>query len=164
MKNLKYQKTRDSFKGTVGGFQTAVGLMNETLTSLNKMIDSSRVDLDATIKNTKKVTENFVKVSDTLANTNFGETVKTLQATLDNMNGILEGMNQGEGTIGKLMKNDSLYINLTNASKEMEELLREMKLNPKRFVHFSLFGKKAKPFNAENNKNNVSNQKQKKKK
>ena len=40
------------------------------------------------------------------------------------------------------MQNDSLYDNLTNATKEMEELLREMKLNPKRFVHFSLFGKK----------------------
>ena len=39
------------------------------------------------------------------------------------------------------MQNDSLYDNLTNATKEMEELLREMKLNPKRFVHFSLFGK-----------------------
>ena len=57
------------------------------------------------------------------------------------------------------MQNDSLYDNLTNATKEMEELLREMKLNPKRFVHFSLFGKKAEPFNEENNKNNISNEK-----
>ena len=158
------QKTRNSFKRTVGGFETTVGLMNQTLVSLNKMIDSSRVDLDATIKNTKKVSDNFVKVSDSLASVNFGETVKTLQTTLDNMNGILDGINRGEGTVGKIMKNDSLYINLENASKEMEELLREMKLNPKRFVHFSLFGKKAKPYDAENNKNNVSNQKKKKKK
>ena len=64
-----------------------------------------------------------------------------------------------KGTLGKLVTNDSLYVNLTNASKELEELLREMKLNPKRFVHFSLFGKKAKGYNAENNKNNVSNKK-----
>ena len=45
------------------------------------------------------------------------------------------------------MKEEGLYSNLENASKELEELLREMKEHPKRFVHFSLFGKKAKEYN-----------------
>ena len=45
------------------------------------------------------------------------------------------------------MKDEALYSNLENASKELEELLREMKENPKRFVHFSLFGKKEKEYN-----------------
>lgn len=155
------EKTRNSFKRTIQGFETTVSSMNSTLSSLNQLIDSSSVTMNVTLENTKKVTDNFVKVSDTLVNANLGQTVKTLQATLDNVNGLLTGLEQGKGTIGKLMHNDSLYVNLTNASKEMEELLREMKLNPKRFVHFSLFGKKAKAFNAENNKNNVSNQKKK---
>ena len=66
-------------------------------------------------------------------------------------------LKNGKGTLGKLMTDDKMYTNLTNASKEMEELLREMKLNPKRFVHFSLFGKKAKPFNETNNTQNKSN-------
>lgn len=154
-------ETRNSFKRTIKGFETTTATMNETLNSLNKMIDSSRVDINLTLENTKKVSENFSKVSDTLVNANVGQTIKTLQATLDNVNGLLDGFKEGKGTIGKLMTNDSLYVNLTNASKEMEELLREMKLNPKRFVHFSLFGKKPKPYNAENNKNNVSNQKKK---
>ena len=72
---------------------------------------------------------------------------------------MISGIKEGNGTFGKLMQNDSLYDNLTNATKEIEQLLREMKLNPKRFVHFSLFGKKAEPFNEENNKNNISNEK-----
>lgn len=156
--------TRKSFRRTIQSFETTAKLMNQTLSSLNQTIDSSRVNIDATLKNAKKVSDNFVKVSDTLVNANLGETVKTLQTTLDNVNGLLASFDKGEGTIGKLMKNDSLYTNLTNASKEMEELMRELKLNPKRFVHFSLFGKKAKPFNAENNKNNVSNDQKKKKK
>ena len=155
------EKTRNSFKRTIRGFEGTVSSMNQTLSSLNQLIDSSNTSLQSTLKNTEKVTENFAKVSDTLVNANLGETVKTLQATLDNVNGLLQGLEEGKGTMGKLMKNDSLYTNLTNASKEMEELLREMKLNPKRFVHFSLFGKKAKPYNEENNKNHVSNQKKK---
>lgn len=155
------EQTRNSFKRTIQGFETTVSSMNSTLSSLNQLIDSSSVTLDVTLENTKKVTENFAKVSDTLVNANLGETVKTLQTTLNNVNGLLAGLEEGKGTMGQFMQNDSLYINLTNASKEMEELLREMKLNPKRFVHFSLFGKKAKPYNAENNKNNISNQKKK---
>ncbi|MEQ6124798.1 MlaD family protein [Pseudotenacibaculum sp. MALMAid0570] len=151
--------TRKSFKRTIRGFETTVSSVNKTLNSLNQMIDSTGSGLDVTLENTKTITENFAKISDTLVNSNVGLTIKTLQGTLDNVNGLLEGIEQGKGTIGKLVTNDSLYVNLTNASKELEELLREMKLNPKRFVHFSLFGKKAKGYNAENNKNNVSNKK-----
>lgn len=150
-------ESRKSFKRTIKGFETTVKTMNNTLSSLNQMIDSSRVNIDVTLENTKKVSENFSKVSDTLVNANLGYTVKSLQKTLDNVNGLLSGIESGKGTIGQLVTNDSMYVNLTNASKELEELLREMKLNPKRFVHFSLFGKKAKPYNEENNKKNTSN-------
>jgi len=59
---------------------------------------------------------------------------------------MLETINKGKGTIGKLVSDDKLYNNIAAMSKELESLLREMKLNPKRFVHFSLFGKKAKPY------------------
>jgi len=154
-------KTRLSFKKTIKGFGTTISTMNSTLSSLNQMIDSSRVTIDATLQNTKKITENFAKISDTLVNANIGETMKTFQATLDNMNSLMVGIKDGKGTIGKLMTNDSLYVNLTNASKELEELMREMKLNPKRFVHFSLFGKKPKqydPNKSEKKKKNTSGQ------
>ena len=52
--------------------------------------------------------------------------------------------------MGKLVNDEAMYNSLTNTSKELGSLLREMKLNPKRFVHFSLFGKKPKPYKEEN--------------
>ena len=67
------------------------------------------------------------------------------------------GIQKGEGSLGKLVKDDAMYTNLTNMSKELEELIREMKLNPKRFVHFSLFGKKAVPYDPKKNKENETN-------
>jgi phospholipid/cholesterol/gamma-HCH transport system substrate-binding protein len=152
-------KTRRSFKNTISGFENTVTLMNNTMGSLNELIDDSKTSINVSLRNTETITDNFAKVSDTLVSANLGETVKTLQATLDNMNGLMANIQKNDGTLGKLMNDDALYENLANASKEMEELLREMKLNPKRFVHFSLFGKRPKPYNPENNKNNVSNQK-----
>ena len=150
-------KSRDSFKKTILGVETTVISLNETLSSFNTMIDSTKLDIDVALENTKKITANFVKVSDTLAKVNFGETVKTLQTTLGNINGLLSNIEKGRGSLGKLATDDTMYNNLSKASDELAALLREMKLNPKRFVHFSLFGKKAKPFIEESTKDNISN-------
>ena len=150
-------KSRDSFKRTILGLETTVSSMTNTLSSFNKMIDSTKGDINIALENTKKITANFAKVSDTLANVNFGQTVRTLQTTLANVNGLLLNIENGKGSLGKLATDDSMYNNLTNASKELEELLKEMKLNPKRFVHFSLFGKKVKAYNDESTKENTSN-------
>jgi len=150
-------KSRDSFKKTILGVETTVISLNETLSSFNTMIDSTKLDIDVALENTKKITANFVKVSDTLAKVNFSETVKTLQTTLGNINGLLSNIEKGRGSLGKLATDDTMYNNLSKASDELAALLREMKLNPKRFVHFSLFGKKAKPFIEESTKDNISN-------
>ena len=150
-------KSRDSFKKTILGAETTVSSLNETLSSFNTMIDSTKLDIDIALENTKKITADFVKVSDTLTKVNFGQTVKTLQTTLENINGLLSGIEKGKGSLGKLATDDTMYNNLSEASEELAALLKEMKLNPKRFVHFSLFGKKAKPYIEENTKENTSN-------
>ena len=150
-------KSRDSFKKTILGAETTVSSLNETLSSFNTMIDSTKFDIDITLENTKKIIANYVKVSDTLTKVNFGQTVKTLQTTLENINGLLSGIEKGKGSLGKLATDDTMYNNLSEASEELAALLKEMKLNPKRFVHFSLFGKKAKPYIEENTKENTSN-------
>ena len=150
-------KSRDSFKKTILGVETTVSSLNETLSSFNTMIDSTKLDIDLALENTKKITSNFVKVSDTLTKVDFGQTVKTLQTALVNINGLLSGIENGKGSLGKLATDDTMYNNLSKASKELGDLLRDMKLNPKRFVHFSLFGKKAKPYVEEDTEKSTSN-------
>lgn len=152
------QDTRESLKKSIKGLEYTIDDVRKTLHTVNGTLSNSKGNIEATMANAKKMTENFAKVSDDLAKANLGATVKKLEATLTNVNGLLADMKSGKGTLGKLMKDDAMYTNLTNASKEMEELLREMKLNPKRFVHFSLFGKKPKPYNAEKSAKNVTNQ------
>ena len=156
--NVLDYKTSESIKRSVKGLELTIVDIRETLSSVNSIIDSTSVGLKVTIENTKKITDNLSKVTDTLANSNIGEIMRKAEITLTSVNSLLDGMDRGKGTLGKLINDDAMYDNLTNVSKELEDLLREMKLNPKRFVHFSLFGKKAKSFNEENNKNNKTNQ------
>ena len=155
--NVLDYKTSESIKRSVKGLELTIVDIRETLSSVNSMIDSTSVGLKETIENTKNITNNLSKVTDTLANSNIGEIMRKAEITLTTVNSLLDGMDKGKGTLGKLINDDAMYDNLTNVSKELENLLREMKLNPKRFVHFSLFGKRAKSFNEENNKNNKTN-------
>lgn len=147
-------ESRQSINRSIKGLEYTITDIRKTLGSVNQLLDSSKVGIKNTFDNTRIITENFMKLSDTLVNANIGLTIKKAQQSLDYVNQLMAGIQKGEGTLGKLMKDDKMYTNLTNMSKELEELIREMKLNPKRFVHFSLFGKKAVPYDPEKNKKN----------
>lgn len=147
-------KARKSLNRSILGLENTITDFGKTLGSVNQLLDSSKVGIQNTFDNTRIITENLMKLSDTLVNANIGLTIKKAQKSLDYVNQLMVGIQKGEGSLGKLVKDDDMYNNLTNMSKELEELIREMKLNPKRFVHFSLFGKKATPYNPDKNKKN----------
>lgn len=143
--------TRKSLNRSVHGLEDIVADVKKTIEGIDRLITTNEQSLKKTLENTQVLTENFAKLSDTLANTKINETILGVQQTLANIDKLVAGLEQGNGTLGKLLKDEQMYVNLTNASKELEELLREMKLHPKRFVHFSLFGKKEKPYSTEEN-------------
>ncbi len=150
-------ESRKSLNRSIKGLEFTIGDVRKTLGSVNQLLDSSKVGIKNTFDNTRVITENFMKLSDTLVNANIGLTIKKAQKSLDYINDLMAGVARGEGSFGKFVKDETMYNNLTRMSKEMEELIREMKLNPKRFVHFSLFGKKAVSYDAKKNKNNETN-------
>ncbi|PHR69054.1 MAG: ABC transporter substrate-binding protein [Lutibacter sp.] len=138
---------RKNLKSTFANLNATVANFKKSSVSLDALLLENKDKLGASLTNVEIATDNFAKLSDSLVNANLGQTIKKLQSTISSFDAVIAGINRGEGSIGKLMKDEGLYNNLENASKEMEELLREMKLHPKRFVHFSLFGKKAKEYN-----------------
>ncbi len=150
--------SRKSLNRSIMGLEFTIGDVRETLGSVNQLLDSSKVGIQNTFENTRVITENFMKLSDTLVNSNLGLTVKKAQLSLDYVNKLLKGVENGKGSFGKFVKDETMYNNLTRMSQEMEELIREMKLNPKRFVHFSLFGKKTIPYDEDKNNKNQTNE------
>lgn len=139
---------------TKQNLRTSVASLNTTLARFSSVSKS----LDAMLANDGKIASiltkadvastNLVSLTDSLNNANLKTTIRKLKTTITSFNKILASVEKGEGSLGKLLKDKGLYENLEGASKEMEELLYEMKLHPKRFVHFSLFGKKPKPYKA----------------
>ncbi|GGE27030.1 MlaD family protein [Psychroflexus planctonicus] len=138
--------TRESLKSSVIHLDQALVSFRNTTEEANMLVKDNKDKFSETLNNFNKTSENFVSISDTLANSNIKESIANLSKTLDNLNSLAQDLEQGEGTMGKFLKDDQLYDNLEASTKELEELLEDMKLNPKRYVHFSIFGKKNKAY------------------
>jgi len=108
----------------------------------NKFLVNNDKELSSTIKNLNKTTANFAKISDTLAQVEIAGVVKDLELTISKFNSVLDDVASGKGSLGKLMTDDRLYTNLERATRQAEMLMQDIKLNPKRYIHFSVFGKK----------------------
>jgi phospholipid/cholesterol/gamma-HCH transport system substrate-binding protein len=86
--------------------------------------------------------QNLKLISDSIAAADLYSTVLNLKATLEQTSELMEGLNQGKGTAGQVLTNDSLYFNLNSSIKSLDLLLQDLKANPKRYVRFSVFGGK----------------------
>jgi len=102
------------------------------LDSLSSTLMDSRGDLQATI-------HNFKNISDTLSKVELAQTIYQTKKSLVRINLLLKRINQGQGTIGSLMANDSLYIELNRSALELNRLLKDIRENPHRYLKFSLF-------------------------
>lgn len=135
-------KTINDLKQSISGLNTLVQSFQGSANALNSLLTENRAQLNGSIKNIGTITDNFAKLSDSISSVGLTTTIRNLETTLVSFNQILSKMEQGEGTMGKLMTDDELYKNLTASSKELDLLLQDFRLNPKRYVNVSVFGKK----------------------
>lgn len=140
------EQGRNDIKSSISNFNKTLISLNSATESVNKMVVDNQESFKATMDNAEQMTAKLTQLSDTLVNANIGATIQNLEASLESVNAMLSHIEGGNGTVGKLLYDEAMYDNLNNAANELEELLLEMKLNPKRFVHFSLFGKKDKGY------------------
>ncbi len=105
--------------------------------SITSNISKNNDELTATIKNMKIIT-------DSIAKSDLTSTINNVNKTMGQVADITTKINNGEGTMGMLINNDSLYNALVNTNAELRNLLEDMRVNPNRYLHFSVFGRKDK--------------------
>jgi phospholipid/cholesterol/gamma-HCH transport system substrate-binding protein len=141
------------FKKDLGG---TLSNLNGTTKSLDNILGSKEKELKATLDNVNRFSKmlsdnsdnmsktftNLKTISDTLAAADIYSSVSNLKASLEKASKMMENMNNGKGTACQFLTNDTLYTNLTNSLESLNLLLQDLKANPKRYVHFSIFGKK----------------------
>jgi phospholipid/cholesterol/gamma-HCH transport system substrate-binding protein len=133
--------------------------LNNTTASLDKVLGAREKELSATLDNINKFTKmlsdnsgkmsktfsNLETISDTLAAADISTTVSNLKRSLQQTASLMDNLNKGKGSAGQFLTNDTLYTNLTNSLESLNLLLKDLKSNPNKYVHFSVFGKKNTP-------------------
>lgn len=140
------EDTKNNLKDAISSLTKTVYSFQESSSDLNSLLKENKPKLISTLSNLEIITDNLVVFSDSIAQIDINTISNNLETTLDSFNSIMEKFNNGEGSIGKFINDENLYKNLEAASKELEELLRDLKENPKRYVHISVFGKKEKEY------------------
>lgn len=101
-------------------------------------------DVPQTLSSVRKATDQLAEAGKKVNALPLDTMVNNVNGTVREVRYLVERINSNEGSLGLLLNDTSLYGNLTAASASADDLLRDMKANPKRYVHFSVFGKKNK--------------------
>lgn len=141
-------QTRNNIANTFDDLAETVRTLKGTSESLSGIIDGNSEKLSSTFTNLEETSENFNKFSDTLAQVNLSGMSRDIEQVIADFESISNSLESGEGTAGKLLNDESVYNNLDRATRQMEQLLQDIKLNPKRYIHFSVFGKRPGPYEA----------------
>lgn len=147
LNNILDVKTQDNLKVGIKSLKNSLLIFEKTAKSMDSLVRDNKKNINTILNNSKDITQNLKQFTDTLTQLNLGATISKLQNTVNSIDVMLADVKSGKGSIGKLLNDEELYNNLTRVSKEVEVLLRDMRLHPKRYVHFSLFGKKDKGYN-----------------
>jgi phospholipid/cholesterol/gamma-HCH transport system substrate-binding protein len=139
-------KTKKELKEVIGGLNVLISSLNQSATSLNSVLEGNKEKLDNSFKNFDVLTSNFAKLSDSLNSAGLGRTLASLESTMASLDQITQKIENGDGTLGLLMNDKELYSNLNSTSRELDLLLQDFRLNPKRYVNVSVFGKKQKDY------------------
>lgn len=115
--------------------------LNATSEQLNKLMST---DVPQVMGNVNDITANLKVISGNLKGVDYASTILKVDSTLANVRMLTDKLNRKDNTLGLLMNDSSLYQNLNATATNAASLLKNLETHPKRYVHFSLFGKKDK--------------------
>lgn len=126
-------------KETFQNVNSLTAELEKSSKGLTKMMNN---DMPVIMKNVKSMTSNFNEMSESMKKIQFEETIASINTTLANVNKVTGQLNSKDNTIGLLLNSDGLYQSLNHTVASADSLVVDLKKNPKRYVHFSIFGKK----------------------
>jgi phospholipid/cholesterol/gamma-HCH transport system substrate-binding protein len=148
--NVMNYETQDNLKKSLNNLSKSIQNINNLSNSMSKIISSNQTVINSTFKNIEKSSKNLSQITDSLALANISPMINNFNKIGKELGLILEKIQNNEGSLGNIINNQTLYQNLVSSSKALEDLIIDLNLNPKKYVHFSLFGKSEKKLNKKN--------------
>lgn len=154
MLNSLFSKTNtDNISRSVAHIAGSFENLEKTTITLDELMTEEKNRVERILINVESITQNlknnedklnnifanFSAISDTLAKARFYETIQEVYSTMNELSDISKKINTGEGSLGMLVNDDSLYVELEKSSRDLNLLLEDIRLNPKKYFKFSVF-------------------------
>jgi phospholipid/cholesterol/gamma-HCH transport system substrate-binding protein len=136
------EQTKQHLRNTFESISYSANSIERISHNMDVMLDKDNGKIKSIIDNIQSITQSLKNISDTLEHGNIAGIMERASKTFGQAADLFEKMNSNTGSLGKLMNDDSLYTNLNSVARDMDVLAKDLKTNPKRYVHFSVFGKK----------------------
>jgi phospholipid/cholesterol/gamma-HCH transport system substrate-binding protein len=145
--NIMTTDSQNNLKVALDDMTSAISSINSTAEILEKTIKNNDLKINNTIGNIESISYNMEKITDSIANTSLKNTISNLEKSIEGINKSVQKLNSDSSSLGLLIREDDFYKNLNSSVYDLNELLIDLKNNPKKYVHFSIFGRKDKSSN-----------------
>lgn len=150
------EDARKNLKSSFSSIQKSFQVLETTSRRLDTLVKEERIAFSRVTDNVESITQNIrgknaelsntvdnlSNISDSLANADLTATVNNAKAVMADLSRVSRKIESGKGSMGRLINDDTLHNELVRASDQLETLLEDMRVNPQRYVHFSVFGRK----------------------
>ena len=140
--NILNRQTQEEIKESINVLTSAIKAINSSSIIIEKTLTDKNAQINNTIDNFEKISSNLSEVSDELNSFGLSNLLSNLEVSVDGINSIVNKLDSDKSTIGKLINEDEVYNNLNSSIESLNSLISDIKANPKKYVHFSVFGRK----------------------
>ncbi|MEE1120790.1 MAG: MlaD family protein [Prevotella sp.] len=142
--NVNIIMSDPALKSIIDNVNGATDNLNKSSAQLNKMMTQFESTMPGMLQKVDAVLGNTEQITSDIAKADIATTMKNISATLQNCRELTDKLNSNEGSLGKFINDPSLYDNLNATMRDADSLMIDLKSHPKRYVHFSIFGRKDK--------------------
>ena len=140
--NVLNRQTQEEIKESISVLTSAIKAINSSSLIIEETLASKSTQINNTLDNFEKISSNLSNVSDELNSFGLTSLLSNLEVSVDGISSIVDKLDSNNSTLGKLINEDEVYNNLNSSIESLNILINDIKTNPKKYVHFSVFGRK----------------------
>ena len=140
--NVLNRQTQEEIKESISVLTSAINAINNSSVIIEETLTSKNTQINNTIDNFEKISSNLSNVSNELNSFGLTSLLSNLEISVDGISSIVNKLDSDNSTLGKLINEDEVYNNLNSSIESLNILINDIKANPKKYVHFSVFGRK----------------------
>jgi phospholipid/cholesterol/gamma-HCH transport system substrate-binding protein len=140
--NVLNRQTQEEIKESISVLTSAINAIKNSSVIIEEILTSKNTQINNTLDNFEKISANLSNVSDELNSFGLTSLLSNLEVSVDGISSIVDKLDSDDSTLGKLINEDEVYDNLNSSIESLNILINDIKTNPKKYVHFSVFGRK----------------------